>query len=56
MRHLQALRNYYGRTPSEQVINRHGPPSHMKYVRWFGGMRRAQEVAGLFPNTARGAQ
>lgn len=47
LRHLRALRDFYGRWPSEAVINRHGPPSHMKFVRWFGGMRKAQELAGV---------
>lgn len=51
---LRQLAQHYGRTPSEPLINRHSPPSHMAFVRTFGSLRKAQAAAGLLPNVQRG--
>lgn len=54
LRALRELAAKLGKTPGQRDMNRHGPYSHMVYVRHFGSLRRAQEAAGLNAN-GRGA-
>lgn len=51
IRHMQKLAKELGRTPTQQDIQEHGPPSHTTFHARFGSMIAAQEAAGLEPNT-----
>jgi hypothetical protein len=54
--HLRKLATEIGRTPGIKDLNeRPEYPWHMLYVKRFGSIRRAQELAGLRPNKVGGA-